>query len=799
MKQIKTSYNAGELSPYMDGREDVNKYHSGCSKLINAIVLPHGGITKRSGTEFMGKSPNKQKLIPFEFSVDDSLMLEFSNLLLRFYKDDDRVYETAVTITSTTEDNPVEVLTAVVHGYTTGEWVLIEGVGTATSLNNKIYKITVIDNDEFSLQDTEGNNIDGTGIGVGAGGTVKRVYQIVSPYTSAQAYQVHYTQSADVMYFAHEDVHPKKLSRISATSWTIVDVDFKGGPFLAENTDNADTLKLTGGTHTAAQHATIMTDSTQSFVVDSLIGYTLYNVTDSSTGTITDNDATTITVDALVNGVDNDFDTNDVYIIIKNGYYIPGGCGIKMTLTATGHTPFLGTANDVGTKWLLKHARADNSTTTFAKDTNVIPTSTAFSSGAVKTKGDFTVTFEPIATGSEARLWRKQGNGAWQEYRSFRAATSYSGTEDEDDVYYAMTRSAVAIGGTFTAKDAVHRGVVEVTAQSSTTVATVEITEDVYFVGGEDTLDNETSMWAEGAWGLYRGYPRTVAFYEDRLWWASSTNNPDTLWSSKSGDYENMEYSDLALDDDAIVAPLNDSEVSQIQWMMARQLMAVGAANKEYRFGASNPDDPITPSDRKAIPQTGFGSGDIQPVILNDTIFFFQRQGKKLGAMKFDTVTENFNINDATLFAYGLFDSAPVSMAVQRVPDSLIWVTRADGVLLSFSYNPEEEIAGWARHITQNSAGVETPVGFFECAAVKHGSTEDEVWVSVRRIIGTTTMYYTERFATRLYDELDEAMLLDSAVIVVSAYDAKNIILASDTVRCGSGLCNSSLCGGVTA
>lgn len=730
-KQIKNSYNAGELSEYMAGRTDLAKYYNGCSKLINAIVLPHGGATKRPGTEFIGKAPNKANLLPFEFSVDDAIVLEFSNLLVRFYKNGDRVYEDDVEITSTTEDDPVLVTTDAAHDYADNEWVYLEDIDTATSLNNKIYRITVTGAGgvtKFTLQDTEGNDIDGTGIGVGgAAGSCKRVYQEVSPYTSDQAFEVHITQSADVMYLAHEDIPPKKLSRAGDTDWTIVDVDFKGGPFLVENTTAAYLMGFarTGGT-------------------------------------------------------------------ARSGYYFP--VGATGTLTATGgHTPFLGTTNDVDTLWLVKHARPDNKTETFDSDDNSIPTDLT---AAIKIKGDYTVVYEPIATTEEAKLWRKQGNAGWQEHRSFRVSTSYSATEDEDDVYYAMSRDAGTINGTLTAKNQYSRGVVKVTAESSTTVATVVVIDPVL---SNNTNDNAvtTSMWAEGAWGLYRGYPRTVTFSEDRLWWASSTNNPDTLWSSKSGKYENMEYSDLGLDSDAIIAPLKDNEVSQIQWMQARQVMAVGSANKEYRFGAANPNDPVTPLDRKAMPQTSFGSDDIQPVVLNDVIFFFQRQGRKLRAMKFDAIAENFTADDATLLAYNILDSAPTCMAVQRVPDSIIWVVRTDGVLLSFTYEPDEEVSGWSRHITDNTAAVENPMGFFESVTVIHGTTEDEIWVSIRRIINSVTVRYVERFATRLYDQIDEAMMLDSAVVTSSAYDAQDLILASDTVRCGSGLCDSSLCGGV--
>ncbi len=734
-KTIKNSYNAGELSEYMAGRTDINKYHNGCSKLINATVLPHGGVVKRSGTEYIAKSPNKCRLIPFEFSVDDALVLEFSNLLLRFYKDGDRVMNTSVNVDGVTLSgtDPVAVSTDGAHSLSSGDTVRFTGLVGTTELNfngnhSTEYVVTVVDADDITLDGTDSSDFTAWV----SDGSLASIVEVTTIYTSAQTFDIHYTQSADVMYLAHPDHPPKKLSRTSDTSWTFASIVFSGGPFLDENTTAASLMGFarTGGTGRAE-------------------------------------------------------------------YLFPAGA--TGTLTATGgHTPFLGTANDVGTLWLLRHARPDATTNTFAKDTNVIPTLTTFASGAIRTKGDFIMTVEPVATGKEARLWRKQGEGAWTEYKSFRGAASFSATEDEDDVLYAMTRSDNTINGTLTAQSQIQYGVVKVTAQSSTTVATVIVIDPVL---SDNSTDNAvtTSMWAEGAWGLFRGFPRTVTFYEDRLWWASSANNPDTLWGSKSSLYEDMSFTDLGLDDEAVNFPFNDNEVSQIQWMVARQIMAVGAANKEYRFSANNIDDPVTPSDRKATPQTSFGSDNIQPVILNNAIFFFQRQGRKLRAMRFDAITENFTADDATLLANTILESAPTTMAVQRVPDSIIWITRTDGVLLSFTFEPDEEVSGWARHITQNSTGVETPVGFFESVAIIHGSTEDELWVSVRRIIDSSTVRYVERFSTRFFDQIDEAVILDSALIAASASDAQDIILASDTVRCGSGLCNSSLCGGVPA
>ena len=71
------------------------------------------------------------------------------------------------------------------------------------------------------------------------------------------------------------------------------------------------------GTHTAADSGTVMTDSAATFPVDGLIGATINNTTDGSSGTITDNDGTTVTVASLTGGSDNSWDDadNDAYTI----------------------------------------------------------------------------------------------------------------------------------------------------------------------------------------------------------------------------------------------------------------------------------------------------------------------------------------------------------------------------------------------------------------------------------------------------------------------------------------------------
>ena len=66
-------------------------------------------------------------------------------------------------------------------------------------------------------------------------------------------------------------------------------------------------------THDGGADQAVFTDSGESWPVDAFIGMTIVNTSDSdATGTITDNDGTTITVAGGMTGGDNDFDDGDI-------------------------------------------------------------------------------------------------------------------------------------------------------------------------------------------------------------------------------------------------------------------------------------------------------------------------------------------------------------------------------------------------------------------------------------------------------------------------------------------------------
>ena len=252
-----TNFTGGQLSDRMEGRPDFQKYFSGCKTLENFIVQPHGSVTRRPGTTFAAEvktSSLKTRLIPFEFSTEQSYALEFGNEYIRFYKDNGAVLEANKTITGITQANP-GVVTSTSHGFSNGDTVVISGVVGMTQVNSKRFKVASVAANTFALQDIDGVNVNTTSYtAYTSGGIANRVYTLVTTYLTADLFEIKYAQSADVMYLCHPDYSVKKLSRTGHTSWTITEVDFTSGPYID---DNITATTFTMSAHTVGASRTL--------------------------------------------------------------------------------------------------------------------------------------------------------------------------------------------------------------------------------------------------------------------------------------------------------------------------------------------------------------------------------------------------------------------------------------------------------------------------------------------------------------------------------------------------------------
>ena len=106
MRAGQVSFAAGEISPLLHARVDLAKYHTALAELVNMIVLPQGGITRRAGFSELGRTMNNMntahtvKLIPFEYNRTDSELVEFGGGEIRVWQKNSEGYAVACSLTS---------------------------------------------------------------------------------------------------------------------------------------------------------------------------------------------------------------------------------------------------------------------------------------------------------------------------------------------------------------------------------------------------------------------------------------------------------------------------------------------------------------------------------------------------------------------------------------------------------------------------------------------------------------------------------------------------------------------------
>ena len=221
-----STFTAGEISPRLAGRVTIEKYREGLSNLTNMIVQPHGGVSRRPGTEYLGEvkdSSSITRLIPFEFKTADTYALEFGNQYMRVFRNGLQVLtDSEKNVSGITKANP-GVFTSNSHGLTNGDEVYLYNTGGGmTELVARNYLIANSTTNTFTLTDLFGNAINTTGFTTytGSGVSVDKLFEVATPYTSAQVGDVRFAQSADVMYLVHPSHAIRTLSRTDHNAWT---------------------------------------------------------------------------------------------------------------------------------------------------------------------------------------------------------------------------------------------------------------------------------------------------------------------------------------------------------------------------------------------------------------------------------------------------------------------------------------------------------------------------------------------------------------------------------------------------
>ena len=736
VQTLQTTWSGGELSPRLDGRPDLKKFSQGARVVENFLVMPHGGVRKRSGTKFVIEQPatSDVAMTTFQYSTEQSYVLLFGHNYVWFFRDGGIITDSPLTITGVTR-GATTTITSNSHGLSNGQRVFLSAIGGTVELNNRWFIVANKTANTFEIQNASSVAINSSGYtAYTSGGTASRIIELTTTYTSSQVQELQFAQSADTLYIVHKDHPLRKLQRSSHTSWTLSTPSITTGPFRTVNGDR--TLKIvpsfasaTITNITQANPAVVTTSATHAFTNGQYVTITgVVGMTEVNTLSFIVANATATTFELQ----STDSTGFTAYASGGTATLSPSAFGTHIvgavcTLTATGgHTPF--TSTMVGSLMRLSEEGA----------------SSGYQAAPVGNAGI------PIAVGD---VYTNSGKVYGISATTIANWQPINRVPSHDSGTIRVYNGSVSIG-TYFDSAFLHPTycVVEITGYTSSTVVTARI---VRYHMPKSIVDSGTSFWEEGAWSERRGYPRAIAFYEQRLFLAGGESDPTVVWSSRSGAYENFE--DGSQDSDALVYRVPGRSADVIRWLHAGRVLTAGSSFGEFAFASSSQNQALTPSNVKASAQTSFGSSSCLPLPMGQAVLYPQRNGnasnpaKKLREFQYRYDQDAFGSTDLTVFSEHIFGDGITRLAYQTEPDSIIWALRNDGTLAACTYERQQEVVAWHRHeLGGTSAAV-------KAIAVMPSDDGDVLWMSVQRTIGGSTVRYIEYMVPTFKDDDDKA------------------------------------------
>ena len=304
-----------------------------------------------------------------------------------------------------------------------------------------------------------------------------------------------------------------------------------------------------------------------------------------------------------------------------------------------------------------------------------------------------------------------------------------------------------------------------ITAHTSTTVVTADYKSGEKEDGTELTAlpnVNACKEWRLGAWSDTTGHPARVAFFEERLTFARTDDEPQTLWMSRSGDFEH--HGPGAKDDDAITVTILAGQVNEIQWIAEAKALQIGTTGATRTLNAPNPEKPVTPANLKQSRHTTFGAEAIQPVQVGPVTLYVGAYGRSLREFLYSFDADGFVAPDITVLSEHLFHDGVTQMAYAQDPDAVVWMVSGGGELIGMTYERDQKVVGFHRH--RFGGGDADEFGIVESVAVVPGTHGcDETWLIVRRNLAAGSRRYIERLDPGFESlEKEDAFFVDSGL-----------------------------------
>jgi hypothetical protein len=720
-----TNFSAGEWAPTLGARNDVSKFGSSCRTMKNWILNEHGSASTRPGTYYIGRAGGVCRLLPFQFNVEQAYALEFGDQYMRVIRGYDYVRNHMA------DD---------FAGYT-----LTDLQDTRTGSGGQIYR---------------GNEVS-VGHGLYVEGTHNAVVMDINSASTGRLY-ISTDNSITGAAWGTKDCPPAVVKPVNGdfdlavrTRFAAVPITYSAGyvGMTIRSASNADALqesivlqKQYNATYDVISCAINATGATDSESADTTKvehwfrcqrtgnTFTFYYSTDVSTTSPTwtelrstenpdiGNDAELVLSIANQSGADPE----EFQALFGEIYEVSPSYGEPYEIA----TPYLEAD-------LYRLAYAQTADVMYIVHPSYAPAKLTRTDHDAWTLAD--VTFGP-SIAAPANLTRSVGSGTDNAY----VVTAVSALGEE-----SRPSSSAQAGDTDTISwNAVsgadyYRVYKDLDKQTGLYGWLTDVA-GTTFKDNSGTPDyDQCSPEAISPFASPGNYPGAVAFFQQRVVYFRTDNQPQTGWGSKIGFYDNFDTTHNLLDSDAWEFTLDSRQLNAVEWVMPLEALLIGSASTEWKMAGGAQGEAITPTSVSVVMQTGHGSASMPPLLIGDTVMFLQYGGRKVREFSYSLEKDRYAGRSMLVFANHLTRrNKIVSWAYQREPDPIVWCVRDDGVLLGMTYLREQDVWGWHRHETQ---------GYVECVCVvPNGEGDDELYMVVRRTLNGTTRRCVEVLEDRL-------------------------------------------------
>lgn len=234
-----------------------------------------------------------------------------------------------------------------------------------------------------------------------------------------------------------------------------------------------------------------------------------------------------------------------------------------------------------------------------------------------------------------------------------------------------------------------------------------------------------THDWSWAAWSERYGYPAACEVYSQRLVFASTLAQPQTLWMSRTDDIANFALGDS--DDSAIDRTMYTTTQNPIGWMVeSNGRLLLGTADAEWTISVPN-GQAATPTNLWLTRHGRVGCTEGLCLAVDDKALFVQRGGGRLWAYGYSFEVDGCRSEDLTVFAPHVLQAhgGAVSATKLETPDTVAVFALADGQVALCTYNTLHNVHAWHRWVTDGRV--------LSVTALPDGNRADRLYLLVER------------------------------------------------------------------